>query len=103
MSTDELRRKLKDFYKAFDRAYEEGGDYPEFPDACIGMTCGARTRAGTPCKLKSIFSNGRCKFHGGMSAGPRTARGKAISALNGFKPKKKRSHKTPFYSIKKTQ
>lgn len=28
--------------------------------------CGAKTRAGTPCRLAAM-PNGRCKFHGGMS------------------------------------
>jgi len=89
MSTSELRKKLKNFHKVFNEAYEKGtGNYPTFPEECIGMTCGAKTRAGTPCKLRSIFANGRCKFHGGLSSGPRTVGGKRRSALNGFKPKK---------------
>ncbi|MCO4875772.1 HGGxSTG domain-containing protein [Paraburkholderia caribensis] len=66
-------------------------DYPAFPDECSGMTCGAKTRAGTPCKLTSIFANGRCKLHGGMSTGPRTDAGRKRSALNGNVPKTKRT------------
>jgi len=54
-------------------------------------TCGAKTGAGTPCKLTSIYKNGRCKFHGGLSTGPTSAAGKQKAALNGFRPKKKRS------------
>ncbi|WP_083827478.1 HGGxSTG domain-containing protein [Thiorhodococcus drewsii] len=46
-------------------------------------TCGAKTRKGTPCKRRDIYSNGRCWLHGGGSTGPRTAEGKARSALNG--------------------
>lgn len=93
MSTPQLRKKLKEYHKAFDKAYEEGrGNYPTFPEELIGMICGAKTRAGTPCKLKSIFENGRCKFHGGLSTGPKTAKGKRRSALNGFKPKKNEPH-----------
>jgi hypothetical protein len=53
--------------------------------------CCAKTRAGTPCKQKAVYWNARCKFHGGLSTGPRTAEGKAKSALNGFKPKNKRT------------
>ncbi|WP_313682795.1 HGGxSTG domain-containing protein [Pantoea sp.] len=49
---------------------------PYYPDTS-GFTCGATTRAGTPCKRKDIYSNGRCKFHGGMSTGAKTAEGKA--------------------------
>lgn len=56
-----------------------------FPEACRGMTCGAKTRAATPCKQKALYDNGRCKFHGGLSTGPRSVEGKAKSALNGYK------------------
>ena len=34
------------------------------------------TRKGTPCKLKSEPGRTRCKFHGGMSTGPKTQDGK---------------------------
>jgi len=29
--------------------------------------CGARTRAGTPCRRYDLYANGRCPLHGGMS------------------------------------
>lgn len=45
--------------------------------------CGARTRAGHPCRAPgyrrpadSAPRNGRCRMHGGLSTGPRTAEGK---------------------------
>ena len=38
--------------------------------------CGARTRAGHPCG-QSAMRNGRCRFHGGLSTGPRTPEGLA--------------------------
>jgi hypothetical protein len=38
--------------------------------------CGAKTRAGTPCR-KYPMANGRCRLHGGCSTGPRTAEGLA--------------------------
>ncbi len=60
---------------------------PEFPEVCRGLACGAKTRTGTRCKLTSIFLNGRCKLHGGLSTGPTTKRGKARSARNGRVPK----------------
>ena len=91
MSTPELRKTFKDFCNAFNKAVENKAKYPPFPEECRGMTCGAKTRAGTPCKLTSIYENGRCKFHGGLSTGPTTQEGKRRSALNGFKPKNKRS------------
>jgi hypothetical protein len=37
---------------------------------------GARTRRQTACMCKAL-ANGRCRLHGGLSAGPRTAAGKA--------------------------
>lgn len=32
--------------------------------------CGAKTKSGEPCK-KAALANGRCRFHGGKSTGPR--------------------------------
>lgn len=90
MSTPELRKKLKSFSKAFDEAIKERKwIFPPFPEECKDMICGAKTRAGTPCKLTGIYGNGRCKFHGGLSTGPKTPEGKKRSSMNGFKPKKK--------------
>lgn len=37
--------------------------------------CGAKTRRGTPC-LCPAMRNGRCRLHGGLSTGPRTAEGR---------------------------
>lgn len=63
--------------------------YPTYPEECRGMTCGAKTRKGTPCKKTDIFQNGRCKYHGGASTGPRTKKGKKRSARNGLRPKRR--------------
>ena len=52
------------------------------PDICKEMVCGATTRAGTPCRRKDIYANGRCKLHGGLSTGPKTAQGKKQSSKN---------------------
>lgn len=41
------------------------------------QTCGARTRKGTPCRANAINGKERCRFHGGMSTGPRTPEGRA--------------------------
>lgn len=65
--------------------------YPPFPEDLRGMACGAKTRAGTRCKMTAIFRNGRCKLHGGMSTGPRSIAGKVRSAANGLTPKRKRT------------
>lgn len=52
---------------------DDGTALPRFdrPD------CGARSRAGQPCKNKVIPGKHRCKHHGGKSTGPRTPEGKA--------------------------
>jgi hypothetical protein len=41
-----------------------------------GKPCGALTRKGTACRAKAINGKGRCKFHGGMSTGPKTPEGR---------------------------
>lgn len=41
------------------------------------LICGAKTRKGHRCRLKSEPGRRRCKFHGGMSTGPKTAEGRA--------------------------
>ena len=45
--------------------------------------CGAKNRKGLPCQCKLLLRGGKCKFHGGMSTGPRTEEGKkkSIEAL----------------------
>ena len=45
-------------------------------------TCGAKTRAGTPCQRRDLLRGGRCRLHGGLSTGPKTLAGKRRSALN---------------------
>ena len=40
------------------------------------VTCGAKTRAGHPCKMQSEKGRRRCKFHGGKSTGPKTQAGR---------------------------
>lgn len=39
------------------------------------VVCGAKTRKGTPCRMKSEPGKNRCKFHGGKSTGARTPEG----------------------------
>jgi hypothetical protein len=46
------------------------------PLAHASPRCGAHTRAGTPCRSPAM-ENGRCRLHGGLSTGPRTAEGLA--------------------------
>ena len=38
--------------------------------------CGAKTRAGTPCRMTVETGKARCRLHGGKSTGPRSPEGK---------------------------
>lgn len=76
--------KRKRISTAHARKYQQLANYP-YPAEFYAFTCGARTRAGTPCKLRPFHANGRCKFHGGPSTGPKTAEGRRQSAENGKK------------------
>jgi hypothetical protein len=53
------------------------GDYMAAP------RCSAHTRSGTCCRQPAM-PNGRCRFHGGLSTGPRTAEGLARSRTARF-------------------
>jgi hypothetical protein len=39
--------------------------------------CGAATRAGGICQVRAEPGNARCRFHGGLSTGPKTETGRA--------------------------
>jgi len=39
--------------------------------------CGAKTRSGEACKKKVIPGKSKCRYHGGLSTGPKTEAGKA--------------------------
>jgi len=39
--------------------------------------CCAKTRAGAPCLMRVVPGKRRCRFHGGMSTGPKTKAGRA--------------------------
>lgn len=121
-STSALRTRLKAYYKAVDQYWrlcdmliqqpelEFDGHrdivknptdmlpvLPGFPEECRGMLCGALTRSGSRCRNSgTMFRNGRCKFHGGMSTGPTSVEGKSRSAKNGRRLKRKsRSRANP--------
>lgn len=95
-STPEKRKRFKDYSKASHERFKAWCDAGfnsntkpvgvRMPDNLVDMCCGAKTKGtGLPCKQKAIYSNGRCKLHGGCSTGPRTKEGKQKSAKNGFK------------------
>ena len=39
--------------------------------------CGAKTRAGRPCRMRVEFGKARCRLHGGLSTGPKSQAGRA--------------------------
>lgn len=47
-----------------------------------GGFCGAKTRAGTPCKRRDLGNGGRCRLHGGLSTGTKTPEARANAVLN---------------------
>ena len=81
--------------QAIARAYASGR-LPDFLHASRGRTpthckvpskpqmvvCGARNRQGKPCRRSDLHPNGRCKFHGGLSTGPKTLAGKQRALAN---------------------
>ena len=79
---NELRKQWIAFWKSHKQAFAKGLKLPPIPDKLFDLRCGAKTRAGSPCKQRTIYSSGRCKFHGGLSTGPKTDEGKKIAAGN---------------------
>jgi len=111
MSTPEQRRRYKAHWAEYARVYAERqrlekqadpkraaayfidhGVWPHrpqlpplpvFPADLRGLVCGGKSRrTGNPCQSRALHTNGRCKWHGGLSTGPKTAKGKAKSAQN---------------------
>jgi hypothetical protein len=54
------------------RGWLKNGNPPG--DFSRGARCGARNRRGTPCQCPAM-ANGRCRLHGGLSTGAKTAEG----------------------------
>ena len=86
----ELRRLWKKAVREMDEVGAGGDDAMEMNaprtdwQQFCGLMCGATSkRTGQPCRRKDLFASGRCKFHGGMSTGPRSVAGKERSARNG--------------------
>jgi hypothetical protein len=50
----------------------------------LAKVCGAFARStGKPCRCKLLYRGGKCRLHGGLSTGPKTAEGKqrALEAM----------------------
>jgi len=53
------------------------------PPRALRPECGARTRKGTPCAARCVPGRERCRMHGGLSTGPKSAEGRErIAAAN---------------------
>lgn len=63
----EMRKRWQSWARATDK-----GERLPFPEGCRDLRCGARTRAGTPCKRRDLYTSGRCRLHGGLSTGPKS-------------------------------
>lgn len=49
---------------------------PIRPEKLTRVICGARNRKGGSCKVWSVAGKKRCRFHGGLSTGPKTQAGR---------------------------
>lgn len=63
----ELRKRWKAYCKAMQQ-----GERVSYPREFDELRCGAKTRAGTPCKRRDLYASGRCRLHGGLSTGPKS-------------------------------
>ena len=85
----ELRRRYKSACRAYDVAMAQArrvhGAWPPNMnfEPFADLRCGAiGKRTGLPCPHTSLYPNGRCRWHGGLSTGPKTETGKSKSSNN---------------------
>ena len=64
--------------------FQKGNSFRFGPD-WPGQRCGAKTRKGTACQKPPLAGKTKCRLHGGLSTGPRTAEGKARIAAAHWK------------------
>ena len=78
--------RLFEMFTAEGRAwkYARGNVFVKQADLWIGDVpkhkrplCGAKTRKGTPCQTRCVDGKERCRLHGGLSTGAKTAEGRA--------------------------
>jgi len=82
-----LLARLEANMRARAAARQERERHPElYVPKAERPACGARCRDGHPCRAPAVWDakrgrlrNLRCRMHGGLSTGPRTAEGKARS------------------------
>lgn len=84
MAEHEARVRQRERGEKLQRAFREAGrilrerlaEERRLKREARNKPCGARTRAGHPCKRKGLGKGGRCSNHGGMSTGPKTEAGR---------------------------
>ena len=76
------RQLFRKWWAEAEAAQVAGRYVPSCPRYLRGLTCGARKKDGTLCRSTTLCANGRCKFHGGASTGPRSPEGCARSLEN---------------------
>ena len=79
---DEKRPLFRQWWASAAKAQAEGKWVRACPSSLRGLTCGANKRDGQTCRSTTLCANGRCKFHGGRSTGPRTPEGRAKALEN---------------------
>jgi DNA-binding transcriptional regulator YiaG len=69
-----LRQALE--ARGFEVPKHRDAPYTPPPPPHPPATCGAKTRTGAPCQCRPLPCSRRCKFHGGLSTGPKTQAGR---------------------------
>lgn len=82
LSDDDKRILFRQWAAKAQTAKAEGSYIPSFPNYLRGLACGAIKKNGRSCRMTTLGANGRCKFHGGASTGPRTQEGRARALEN---------------------
>lgn len=79
---DDKRKLFREWWAQAQAAQAAGRYVRSCPSYLRGLTCGARKKDGSQCRSTTLCANGRCKFHGGASTGPRSAEGRARAIEN---------------------
>ena len=70
---DPAVRKRQTIERTFMGGSLRNGNTPG--DLLSSPRCGARTRSGSACRAPAVQGRRRCRLHGGLSTGPKTAAG----------------------------
>ncbi|GLV24271.1 HGGxSTG domain-containing protein [Sphingobium sp. Cam5-1] len=79
---DDKRQLFRQWWAEAEAAQAAGRYVRSCPGYLRGLTCGARKKDGRLCRSTTLCANGRCKFHGGASTGPRSPEGRARALEN---------------------